>query len=302
MNNPYIGRFAPSPSGPLHFGSLATAMGSYLQARSQNGQWLLRIEDIDPPREVSGAGDAIIRSLENLGFEWDQSITWQHNNLKRYAEALQQLQTQGLLFACACSRKQLANTAASDSHLRPYPPGPYPGTCRARSLSFTERSIRIRVQGDIHFHDAVQGHVSESLAEQIGDFIVKRRDGLFAYQLAVVIDDADQGITEVVRGADLLDNTARQIFLQRALNAPTPDYCHLPIALDKNGKKLCKHTHAEPIDTLPSLDALLSAWHFLGQASDTSNSHRQTPDSVKDFWPWAIANWSLTNVPLVHKQ
>jgi len=287
INSHYIGRFAPSPTGPLHFGSLVAAMGSYLQARSQGGQWLLRIEDIDPPREVSGAADSIIRSLENLGFEWDQSIFWQHRNLDRHRELLDNLRAQDLLYACCCSRRQLAAARVPG-----IAPGVYPGACRERSLNFAGNSLRIRVAGDIQFKDAIQGVISESLPSETGDFIVKRRDGLIAYQLAVVIDDADQQISEVVRGADLLDNTARQIFLLRSLDLATPDYCHLPVAVDAQGIKLSKQTHADPIDKLAPVDALLAGWQFLGQ-------RRVAPhfDSVEDFWRWAVPNWSLTSVP-----
>ncbi len=287
MKPRYIGRFAPSPTGPLHFGSLVAAMASYLQARSRGGQWLLRIEDIDPPREVGGAAESIIRSLENLGFEWDQSITWQHSNLARYRELLDELHSQKMLYACCCSRRQLAATRVSGVAR-----GVYPGTCRERSLNFAGNSLRIRVAGDIQFKDAIQGVISEFLPRETGDFIVKRRDGLIAYQLAVIVDDADQQVSEVVRGADLLDNTARQIFLLHRLNLAIPDYCHLPVAVDAKGIKLSKQTHANPVDNLTPVDALLAGWQFLGQ-------HRGTLqiDSVEDFWRWAVPSWSLANVP-----
>ena len=283
----YVGRFAPSPTGPLHFGSLVAAMGSYLQARGQDGQWLLRIEDIDPPREIGGAADSIIRSLENLGFEWDQSIIWQHENLDRYREIVDRLCAQNVLYACNCSRKQLAAAHSPETD-----PGVYPGTCRDRSLDFAGNSLRIRVAGAIRFNDAIQGAISEFLPRETGDFVVKRRDGLFAYQLAVVVDDADQQVSEVVRGADLLDNTARQIFLLRQLNLAIPDYCHLPVAIDTEGRKLSKQTHAGPVDNFSPVDALLAGWKFLGQ-------RRAEPglDSVADFWRWAIDNWSLASVP-----
>lgn len=283
----YVGRFAPSPTGPLHFGSLVAAMGSYLQARSRDGQWLLRIEDIDPPREIAGAADSIIRSLENLGFEWDQSIIWQHRNLARYREIVDQLCAQNVLYACSCSRKQFTATRSPKTD-----PGVYPGTCRDRSLDYAGHSLRIRVAGAIRFNDAIQGEVSEFLPRETGDFVVKRRDGLFAYQLAVVVDDADRHISEVVRGADLLDNTARQIFLLRQLHLAIPEYCHLPVAIDTEGKKLSKRTHADPVDNLPPVDALLAGWNFLGQRRAESGF-----DSVVEFWRWAIGNWSLCSVP-----
>lgn len=285
--SPYIGRFAPSPTGPLHFGSLVAAMGSYLQARSCAGLWLLRIEDIDPPREVRGAADSIIRSLEKLGFEWDRSILWQHQNLDRYRHTVDWLYAQKSVYACHCSRRQLSAGGAPNTG-----PGVYPGTCRQRSLDPAGNSLRIRVSGDIQFDDAIQGTICESLPQKTGDFVIRRRDGLFAYQLAVVVDDEFQGISEVVRGADLLDNTARQIFLQRKLNLATPDYCHLPVAIDADGKKLSKQTRAEPVDNFPPIATLLAGWRFLGQSQPEPEL-----SSVEDFWPWAINNWSLADVP-----
>ena len=284
MKPAYVGRFAPSPTGPLHFGSLVAAMGSFLEARCSQGKWLLRIEDIDPPREVGGAAQSIINSLENLGFEWDGPISWQSQHSSRYQHAIAALQQKGLLYACSCSRKDIAENAVT--------PGVYPGTCRERELTADGNSIRLRVFGDLSFDDAIQGMHRESLANNVGDFVIKRRDGLYAYQLAVVVDDAVQGVTHVVRGADLLDNTCRQLFLQQQLALPTLSYCHLPLALDSGGQKLSKQTHAAPIDNFNPIEILISAWHFLGQ-----RQCREKFAAPNEFWRWATDNWSLQHVP-----
>ncbi|MEM7209448.1 MAG: tRNA glutamyl-Q(34) synthetase GluQRS [Pseudomonadota bacterium] len=280
MTTAYIGRFAPSPTGPLHFGSLVAAMGSYLEAKSQSGRWLLRIEDLDPPREVAGAGESIIRTLDALGFEWDGSITYQSQRTELYLHALDKFARDGATFRCACSRRQLAAQQI------------YPGTCRYLNLREKSTSIRLRVTGKIDFVDSIQGNCSETLERECGDFVVRRRDGLFAYQLAVVVDDADQDITHVVRGADLLENTARQIFLQRQLAVSTPQYCHLPVAINKHGEKLSKQTFAPAIEKFSPPAALRSAWEFLGQ----TNIDASVVDTG-EFWQRALALWDINRVP-----
>ena len=216
-----VGRFAPSPSGPLHFGSMVAALGSCLSARAAGGRWLLRIEDVDTPRTVPGAADGILRTLEHFGFEWDGPVLYQSQRLAAYGAALEELKQAGLAYGCACSRKEIADSAthaAIDGGLA------YPGTCR-KGLpdGRAARAWRLRVDnGEVAFIDRLQGRVVQHLEDDVGDFVLRRADGLFAYQLAVVVDDAAQGVTEVVRGADLADNTARQILLQRALGVPTP--------------------------------------------------------------------------------
>ena len=286
----YTGRYAPSPTGPLHFGSLVAAMGSFLQARAHQGRWLLRIENIDPPREVPGAATSILKTLERLGFEWDGPAGFQADNSARHRDVLDELRTKGQVYACECSRKQIEAYQAQHGLAR----GVYPRLCAHKNLPAGGNCTRVHVQGSVQFDDVLQGSVREDLENDVGDFVVWRRDGLVAYQLAVVVDDADQGITDVVRGADLLDNTARQIFLQQLLGFRTPGYAHLPVAVDRTGKKLSKQTHARPIDDYVPLQALLAAWEFLAQ---------QRPDvelsDVEDFWRWAARHWHLSLVPPV---
>lgn len=283
----YVGRFAPSPTGPLHFGSLVAAAGSFLRARTMGGRWLVRIEDIDPPREVPGATDAILHALEAFGLEWDGPVLYQSHHLEVYQEALDSLLRRGLAFPCTCSRKDIAQTAG--------PSGVYPGTCRnRRSLPHGPHAIRIMV-GDkvVEFEDLLQGPQRQDLARDVGDFVVRRADGFFAYQLAVVVDDAFQGVTEVVRGADLLDSTPRQIHLQHLLGLPTPDYLHLPVAVDAAGDKLSKQTHAPPLDPAQPLPAILKALRFLGLDPDPALADA----ALAEVWAWAIACFDLTRLP-----
>ncbi|MCB1735226.1 MAG: tRNA glutamyl-Q(34) synthetase GluQRS [Gammaproteobacteria bacterium] len=284
---PYIGRFAPSPTGLLHFGSLIAAVGSYLQARSQNGRWLLRMEDIDPPRAQPGAADAIIATLRAYGFEWDGPIRYQSTRGAAYDAALDRLRADGWLFPCSCSRREITEAG-----------GVYPGTCRNGPPDMVEaaRPMALRVRSDgprIHFHDALQGDFDVDVAATVGDFVLKRADGLFAYQLAVVVDDAEQGVTEVVRGSDLLDSTARQIHLQRLLGYRTPDYVHLPVVIDQDGYKLSKQTYAAPLRDDDPIPALCAAMAFLGQAVPEEMAFA----ALGDFWAWAIRNWRLVDVP-----
>lgn len=252
----YIGRFAPSPTGPLHFGSLLAAVGSYCDARAAGGRWLLRMEDIDPPRAMPGASDLILRQLEAYGLGWDGPVLYQSTRRDACLEALKQLQAQGDVFWCRCSRTELARLGS----------GAYPGTCRAFTSPRTDAAIRLRVpEGPTSFVDAVFGPQEESVARQTGDFVLRRRDGLFSYQLAVVVDDAAQGVTRVVRGADLLDNTARQIVLQQRLGLASPAYLHLPLAVHADGSKLSKQTHAAPLPLPANPGLLLLALQRLGQ-------------------------------------
>jgi glutamyl-Q tRNA(Asp) synthetase len=234
--NVYRGRFAPSPTGPLHFGSLVAALGSYLDAKAHGGEWLVRIEDLDTPRVVPGAADDILRTLERFGLEWDGPVLYQSSRIAEYEDALDDLRRRGLVFPCGCSRTDVGDR--------------YAGTCRAglRGRNDTP-SWRFRVSdGAVEFVDLRLGLQSQNVADYVGDFVLKRADGLFAYQLAVVVDDAFQGITDVVRGEDLLDSTARQILLQRALGLRQPRYRHLPIVLNDTGQKLSKQTGATALD------------------------------------------------------
>lgn len=253
MIPPYRGRFAPSPTGPLHFGSLLTAFASWLRARQAGGTWLVRIEDLDPPREVAGAAQQQIDTLRDFGFTSDEPVVWQSTRRALYDDALQRLRADDLAFACRCSRTDLA--AQGGIHR----------ACTASDPA-REAAWRARVPDTVvAFDDLVQGPQTQALARDVGDFVLRRVDGFDAYQLAVVVDDAAQGITEVVRGADLLDSTARQIWLQQSLGLPTPDYLHLPLALDAEGHKLGKSLRALPLDRAHRIEALQAAWTFLGQ-------------------------------------
>ncbi len=251
---PYRGRFAPSPTGPLHFGSLLAAFGSWLLARHHRGEWLVRIEDIDPPREVAGAAREQLATLAAFGLEPDLPVVWQSQRGNLYQQALDDLLARGLAFPCHCSRSELADSGGIHRH------------CVALHER-TDPAIRLRVEdgNPVNFRDGLQGHIAQDVGADVGDFVLKRADGCWAYQLAVVVDDAAQGITHVVRGADLLDSTPRQILLQRKLGLPSPDYLHLPVITDDDGHKFSKSTHALPIDRNDPLPALRTAWHALGQ-------------------------------------
>ncbi len=277
----YRGRFAPTPSGPLHFGSLVAALGSYLEARTHGGEWLVRIEDLDPPRVLAGAADSILRTLEAFGFEWDGAVLYQGRRGEAYADAVQRLIRAGLVYACTCSRKQLAENARRGVD------GPvYPGTCRGRAIESASAAQRLRVpETRIVFADALQGRIACDPARECGDFVLRRADGVYSYQLAVVVDDAEQGISHVVRGADLLTSTPRQIVVQTCLDLPTPAYLHLPLALDEHGDKLSKQTLATPIEPRAPLPALFAALEFLGVAADRSVGNRA------EFWVMAREAW-----------
>jgi glutamyl-Q tRNA(Asp) synthetase len=286
---PYRGRFAPSPTGPLHFGSLVCAVGSYLQARHCQGQWLLRIEDLDQSREQAGAADNILRTLEVFGFEWDETVSYQSQRLSLYEQALAQLHTLQAIYPCGCSRKDIQALTDQDPHTR------YPGTCREGLKPGKQaRAIRVKTEpGEIRFTDTLQGDFVQDLAREVGDFVLKRADGFYAYQLAVVVDDAAQGISDVVRGADLLDNTPRQILLQQLLGLPTPTYLHLPIATDNHGAKLSKQTRAAPVEARRPVQALTQALRFLGHAPPMDIGYTD----LDTLWQWAIANWRVESVP-----
>jgi glutamyl-Q tRNA(Asp) synthetase len=285
------GRFAPSPTGPLHFGSLVAAVGSFADARAAGGSWLVRIDDLDRAREVPGAADDILRTLERFGLLWDETVVYQSQRTEAYAQALEQLSERGLTFPCACSRAEIARQG------RPGKEGPiYPGTCRnGLPAQCQPRSQRMRVDAvRIAIADRIQGLIQQTLATDVGDFVLRRADGIHAYQLAVVLDDAAAGIDSIVRGADLLMSTPRQVYLQRLLGLPQPSYAHLPVVIDDEGRKLSKTLSSAPVDPVHPLPALVRAWRFLGQAP--------LPDSVgsvRAFWQQAIAAWSLERVPRV---
>jgi glutamyl-Q tRNA(Asp) synthetase len=284
------GRFAPSPTGPLHLGSLVAALGSWLFARAKGGRWLVRLEDLDAPRVVPGAADEILRSLERYGLTWDGEVVFQSRRLARYDAALEILLKRKMAYACACSRADLARAASAPDRADPIPPGVYPGRCRSGlPPGKATRAVRFRVPAGVFpFEDLVLGSCSEDVAASVGDFVVKRADGPFAYQLAVVVDDAAQDVTEVVRGADLLDSTARQIALQKALGLPTPAYAHLPLVLGPDGKKLGKRDGALPLETLDEarLRATLAlALGALGQESPEGTPPEMLREARAHFSP-----------------
>lgn len=288
----YRGRFAPSPTGPLHFGSLVAAVGSFLQARAADGEWLVRMEDIDPPREVAGAADDILRTLERLGLHWDGTVLYQSTRMEAYGEALERLRRAGAVYGCGCSRREIA-----DSSLRGVEGPVYPGTCRGGlKAGRRARALRVRTEGaHVAFEDRWQGTFDCALEREIGDFVVRRADGFAAYQLAVVVDDAAQRITEVVRGADLLLSTPRQLHLQRLLGPASPDYAHLPVAVNAHGEKLSKQTGAPSISQEPAVPLLRRALSFLGQEIPEASE----AGDIESFWRVAAARWRPERVPRV---
>jgi len=292
MSVPYRGRFAPSPTGPLHFGSLVAAVGSYLDARAQGGEWLVRMEDVDAPRNVPGAAESILATLEAFGFAWDGAVAWQSQRLAAYREVLDDLLRRGLAYGCACSRKEIA-----DSATRPAVDGglAYPGSCRDGVPEGRQaRAWRLRVDDrETACVDRVQGRISQHLERDVGDFVLLRADGQFAYQLAVVVDDAWQGITDVVRGADLIASTPRQIWLQQCLGVATPRYAHLPVATNGAGEKLSKQTLAPALEAGRAAASLVQALHFLGQNPPPELAGA----AVAEVWAWAKAHWSIARVP-----
>ena len=279
----YIGRFAPTPSGHLHFGSLVAALASYLDARSVGGRWLMRMEDLDPPRDEPGAQAAILKALESYGFEWDGDLVRQSERHDAYAEVIDRLFNHGLAYACTCSRKQL----------EPYN-GIYPGLCRNAGHGTDHAAIRVRVpELEYHFLDRVQGEYRQHLGREVGDFVIRRRDGLYAYQLAVVLDDAWQGITDIVRGADLLDSTPRQLYLQELLGLPQPRYLHIPLITQPDGNKLGKSYRSPPLTEDQATPLLLRALRALGQNPGTELAYA-TPREVLN---WGIAHWDASLIP-----
>lgn len=311
----YRGRFAPSPTGPLHFGSLVAAVASYLEARVRGGAWLVRMEDVDAPREQPGAAAAILRTLEACGMSWDGDVLYQSQRGAAYRAALDRLQAQGLTYPCCCTRREIADSLLSFAPMRGAHDAPlvrasgrgargegardgaliYPGTCRkGLAPGKAARAIRVRVDEErIEFEDAVQGRVFQDLAADAGDFVLRRADGLYAYQLAVVVDDAEQAITDVVRGADLLDSTPRQIHLQRLLGLRAPRYLHLPAAVNAAGEKLSKQTRAAPVDERDPVPVLAQVLAFLGQAPPEQLRRA----GLEEFWDWALSNWSAERIP-----
>lgn len=281
----YVGRFAPSPTGPLHFGSLVAAVASYCDAKSNHGQWLLRIEDLDKPREVKGAAEAILDCLEAYGFMWDGSICYQSQQTEYYEKAL--LQLQQWVYPCTCTRKEIADSSARQG-IEGFI---YPGTCLHQPIK-AQAPIAWRVKTNNFtdtFTDGIQGVLRQNLATDIGDFILKRADGLFAYQLAVVVDDAMQGITHIVRGADLLYSTARQRYLQQLLQLPAVQYAHIPVVMNSQGEKLSKQTLAPAISAQHASQQLYAALVFLKQSPPPNLAQA----SIQDVWTWAIAHWQL---------
>lgn len=296
MSVSVVGRFAPSPTGPLHFGSLVAAVGSYCLARQAGGRWLLRIEDLDTPRVVPGAADALLKTLDALGLHWDGEILWQSQRTKAYEAAVVRLREGGLVFDCGCSRKEVL---ASAPH--PGEDGPvYRGTCRGGlPMGRKPRALRIRVpEEQVCFTDGVFGVMQQQLSRMVGDFVLKRADGLFAYQLAVVVDDAATGVNQVVRGADLLSSTARQIYLHACLGTEIPAYYHLPLATDVGGEKISKRHGGVPSGEQGlNAQSLCRALRFLGQP---------VPDELTaapsaELLAWAVANFDRQSVPVTRQ-
>jgi len=285
-----IGRFAPSPTGPLHFGSLVAAVASYCDAKSQGGKWLLRIEDVDITRRVEGASDDIIRTLQRYGFEWDGEIVYQSQRSEYYEQALTRLRHLGLAYPCTCSRKEIADSSTQQGIEGVI----YPGTCLHHPIK-PNTSIAWRLKTParkIGFEDRIVGWQQHNIDQDIGDFVIKRADGLFSYQLAVVVDDAMQGITHVVRGADLLQSTTRQIYLQQCLGYAPLAYAHIPLVLNNQGQKLSKQTLAASVANSSPAETIYQALCFLQQSP---------PDTIKNatlnrVWRWAISNWNANRL------
>ena len=289
-----IGRFAPSPSGPLHFGSLLAAVASFMQAKHQGGKWLVRIEDIDPPREVAGASDTILQQLEQHGLHWDDNVIYQSNQITHYFEVLADLKTQKLTYHCECTRHRLNLLN-----------GIYDAKCHKLHLTDKNTSVRLSIEDSlstigmksdkINFCDDIMGSYFQSLTQDVGDFVLRRRDGLISYQLAVVIDDHLQGITEIIRGADLIDSTPRQILLQQCLGYKTPTYGHIPVAKNNLGQKLSKQHHAKQLPQSNEHKQLWLALDWLQQSPP-----QELRDScVNDIINWGISHWDINKIPKV---
>lgn len=288
----YIGRFAPSPTGPLHFGSLIAAVASYCDAKANHGKWLIRMEDLDQPRTIPGVADNILSTLQAFGFVWNDEIIYQSQRTAIYATALQTLKQQNIIYPCACSRKEIADSAITSGIEGLI----YPKTCllHPTKASYTKIAYRIIVPDNtLSFTDQIQGEITQNLAREIGDFIIKRADEIFAYQFAVVVDDAEQGITHVIRGADLLNSTPRQIYLQYLLQHATPHYAHFPIVVNAVGEKLSKQTLAKAIHPKEANKLIFDALNFLGQSPPTVIKNA----TLDEVWHWAISNWKIDRVP-----
>ena len=288
---PTTGRFAPTPSGPLHFGSLVAALASYCQARSGGGRWLLRIEDVDTPRVVSGAEMQILRTLEAFGFEWDGPLLRQSDRFDLYREYLERLLADDRCFACECSRRSLREQGVASGVLGQI----YPGNCRHKGLQTAGRSVRLNTSGAgrIEFRDRVYGQFEMDLECEVGDFVLRRADGIYAYHLAVVVDDEQQGVDEIVRGADLLENTCLHLYLQRCLGFSTPAYLHLPLVNNADGVKLSKQTGARAVDPRSAPRTLVAALGHLGQAPDD----RLERAAAREILDWAIEHWNPATIP-----
>jgi glutamyl-Q tRNA(Asp) synthetase len=288
-----VGRFAPSPTGPLHFGSLVAAVGSYCLARCRNGRWLLRMEDLDTPRVVPGAADDILRTLESFGLQWDGPVVWQSRRGDAYAQALESLRSKGLVFDCGCSRKEVLASAPHQGEEGPV----YPGTCRkGLAPGRVSRALRVRVPTqEVHcFIDGIFGRCEQRLADAVGDFVLRRADGVYAYQLAVVVDDAAAGVTQVVRGADLLGSTARQIYLQQCLGYSVPRYYHLPLALSEDGEKISKRHGAVSVEQGADPSSMLCrVLRFLGQDLPY-HCEKGTPQEILE---WATKHFDVRKTP-----
>ncbi len=284
------GRFAPTPSGPLHFGSLVAALASYCQARSQDQPWLLRIEDVDTPRVVPGASDRILRDLETFGFDWDGPVLYQSGQFEHYRNNLARLLRSGDAFACECSRRSLREHGVASGPLGQI----YPGLCRDKELAAAGHSIRLNVAaaGRVVFEDLVYGEFALDLSREVGDFVLRRVDGIYAYHLAVVVDDALQGVTEIVRGADLLENTCLHLYLQRRLDLPAPTYLHVPLVNNADGVKLSKQTGASALDPFQANSLLVDALRHLGQ-----NPPQELGDgSPAEILRWASHHWEPARI------
>lgn len=285
----YVGRFAPSPTGPLHVGSLCTALASYADAKHAGGEWLLRFEDVDEHRTVNGAREKIMQQLAFYGFEWDREVAIQSQRKALYRAALERLVQEGRVFVCKCSRKDLSAEPLNISG-EPF----YPGTCKDKNYAdFGHVGLRFHApEGVTKWTDLHFGPQKQTLKTDVGDFVVRRTDGLFSYQLAVVVDDAEQGVTRVVRGADLLTSTARQIALQKALKLPTPEYLHIPIIVNGRGEKLSKSTFSAALSATAPVPVLLTAWKLLGQTPPEANFSQP-----RDFLQYAAEHWDIKKLP-----
>ncbi|MBR7069532.1 MAG: tRNA glutamyl-Q(34) synthetase GluQRS [Oxalobacter sp.] len=287
----YRGRFAPSPTGDLHFGSMVAAVGSYLDAKANNGEWIVRIEDVDITRCTPESAVSILGTLEKFGFEWDGPIVYQSGRTELYQDYFDRLKGKGMVYGCSCSRKALA---ANPKGIDGAPL--YLGRCRNGIASGgSVRSWRLRVpDAEVGFVDRIQGFQSQQLLRDVGDFVIRRADGLFAYQFAVVVDDIEQGITDVIRGADLLDSTPRQIWLYQCLDQPPPSYAHLPLAVNASHEKLSKQTKAAPVAGLDPVPLLKTVLSFLGIQLTAEDC------SLEEFWKLAISNWDIEKVYKKH--